>query len=148
MNTEQSIKLYSLSCGLYVNDSLFAPFANVSANYITDLNLVLKEYESINVESFDRNDVLYARLRGHKTFNKTILCVEMPISIYEDLCLKDDNGDYLTKDEAQYRTNEYVWHESAKFLDNIKDELFEIDGKISSLEIRNTRSWTTNEILN
>ena len=35
MEKEKTIKLYSVSCGLYAEDSLFAPFANVSGDYGT-----------------------------------------------------------------------------------------------------------------
>ena len=142
MEKEKTIKLYSVSSGLYVKDSLFPPFANVSQDYITNLNLVLETYESITAQSFDKREVLVERLQGYKTYNKTILCAEMPISIYEDLCFRDDEQELLSKEEAQERTNEYVWHQSVKFLDNIKDELFEIEGGISSFHITNVRKWT------
>lgn len=97
---------------------------------------------SITAQSFDKKEVLLARMKGYKTYNKTVLCAEMPISIYEDLCIRDDDQELLSKEEAQERTNEYVWHQSVKFLDNIKDEVFEIEGGISSLHITNVRKWT------
>ena len=146
MKTEKTIKLYSVSCGLYAEDSLFEPFANVSCDYVTDLNLALKTYNSITAQSFDKKEVLIARMKGYRTFNNTLLCAEMPISIYEDLCLRDDDQELLCKEDAQERTNEYIWHQSVKFLDSIKDDVFEIEGGISSLYITNVRKWTEEEI--
>ena len=142
MKKEKTITLYAVSCGLYAEDSLFPPFSNVSGDYVTDLNLALETYNSITAQSFDKKEVLLARMKGYKTYNKTVLCAEMPISIYEDLCIRDDDQELLSKEEAQERTNEYVWHQSVKFLDNIKDEVFEIEGGISSLHITNVRKWT------
>lgn len=146
MGKERTIKLYSVSCGLYAQDSLFVPFANVSGDYVTDLNLALETYNSITAQSFDKKEVLLARMKGYKTFNKTIVCAEMPISIYEDFCLRNDDQELLSKEDAQERTNECVWHQSVKFLDNIKDEVFDIEGGISSLHITNLRKWTEEEI--
>ena len=142
MKKEKTIKLYAVSCGLYAEDSLFPPFSNISGDYVTDLNLALETYNSITAQSFDKKEVLLARMKGYKTYNQTVLCAEMPISIYEDLCIRDDDQELLSKEEAQERTNEYVWHQSVKFLDNIKDEVFEIEGGISSLHITNVRKWT------
>lgn len=146
MKKEKTIKLYSVSSGLYADDSLFPPFANVSGDYVTDLNIAMETHNSITAQSFDKKEVLIARMQGYKTYNKTILCAEMPISIYEDLCLLGDEHEPISKEEAQERTNEYVWHQSVRFLDNIKDEVFEIEGGISSLSITNVRKWTEEEI--
>lgn len=142
--TEKTMLLYSVSCGLYEEDSLYPPYPNISDDYIEDLNKAIEIYNSITADSFDKKEVDDANNAGYSTYNKCILCVEMPVSIYEDWCLVDDNGLPLSKEQTQERVNDCVWHESVKFLDNIKDEVFEIkNGKIANL-----RNWTENEITN
>ena len=59
-----------VSCGLYAEDSLFPPFANVSGDYVTDLNLALETYNSITAQSFDKKEVLLARLKVIKLITK------------------------------------------------------------------------------
>ena len=52
--------------------------------------------------------LLLARLEGYKTYNKTVLCAEMPISIYEDLCLRDDDQEfYLKKKHKKEQMNTF-----------------------------------------
>lgn len=140
MEKEKTIKFYQVSCGLYALDSLFPPFANVSGDFIQDLDKAIELYESISVDSFCKAEVLEAKREGLKTYNKTIVCAEMPISIYEDWCLVDDFGKKLSPEQTQERINDCVWHHSVKFLNNVKDQLFEIKG-VKKLSIVNLRDF-------
>jgi hypothetical protein len=128
MKTEKTIKFYQVSCGLYACDSLFPPFANVSGDFIQDLDKAMELYDSISVKSFKRKEVVLAALSGFKTYNKTIIVAEMPESIYEDYCKTDAFGREIKDAETiQSLVNDFIWHEKVKFQDNLKDDLFEIE---------------------
>lgn len=137
----KTVMLYSVMCGLYVDQSLFSPFPNVNGNYTPDLSLAKERYKNISIEDFDKKEVLLARMKGHKTYNKYIIQVEVPVKIF-NRAMRDElvNG----YDGA---INECVWEDKVNWkFDNVLDEVFEIEGGISSLHITNVRKWTEEEI--
>lgn len=137
----KTVMLYSVTCGLYVDQSLFSPFPNVNGNYTPDLDLAKERFQNISIADFNKKDVLLARMKGYKTYNKYILQVEVPVNSF-NLAIRDElvNG-------FDGAINECVWEEKVnwKFY-NVLDEVFDIEGGISSLHITNVREWTEEEI--
>lgn len=138
----KTVMLYSIMCGLYVNQTLFSPFPNFNADYTLDLNLVKERYENISIADFDKKEVLLARLKGHKTYNKYIIQVEVPVNIFNRAMRDEVVNGYVGA------INDCVWKDKVNWkFDNVLDEVFEIQGGISSLHITNVRKWTEEEIV-
>jgi hypothetical protein len=148
MKKEKTIELYHVTCGLYAQKSLFSPFANNTGDFLVSKEKAYEIYNGINGDSFDKKEILLQRAKGHTTYNKTMIVVKMPISIYEDFCLTFD-GEPVSEEEQQEHINNMAWDESCEFGDAIEDELFEIepfkDGFIKPY-IKNVRKWTEEEI--
>lgn len=138
---KKTIMLYSVMCGLYFEQSLFSPFPNIDGSYKPDFKEALKTYNSITAQSFDKKEVLIARMKGHRTYNKYIIQVEVPMQLF-NRAMKQMQ-EFVDKEAI----NECVWEESVNWkFDNVRDELFDIEGGISSLHITNVREWTKEEI--
>jgi len=143
----KKIKLYCVSSGLEVDDSLFPPFAEEKVGIIqtgdwqADLEIAQKLYDKISVKSFDKVELEEALEDGYNTFNKVLLVAEIPKKEY-DFWLsynKNDYGKKTTKrDKIGFLTDIAVWDTHAKHLDNLKDELFEIENN----KIINLRSYS------
>ena len=141
------IRLYHVSCGLYVDKSLFSPFAEKTGDYIRSKKKALEIYENISPSDFDRKELFLAKMKGMNTYNKTLFYVDVPFNLYQKYCVKDEFGRELTDDQKQEWLNEIVWFEGCKFSNPIKDDIFDIDGGLYSLEIKNLRPWTEKEDL-
>ena len=138
---KKNIKLYSIVCGLYAQEQVFAPYPDVDMNFYPDLKKVQAIYDSITAKSFDQKEVIVARMQGHKTYTKYIIQVEMPFDMYEE-CFEDEPGFPHTQEERQGFVNSMVFADEVNHqFDNIKDELFEIKGGLSNLHITNLRQY-------
>lgn len=143
MQTENFIMLYSCNCGVIVGDDCDL-VANIDFNWYADKEKVLSIYETITAQSFDKKEVFKWRLRGYNQYNKYILQVAMPISLYNELML-DDN---VSEDEKQGYLNDLVFDSSVNWqFENVKDELFEIVGTPLSMQIINLRPYIMPEEL-
>jgi hypothetical protein len=139
----KTIKLYTVTCGLMVNEEIFSPYPDIDMNYYADLEKVKAIYESITAQSFDRKEVMLAKLKGLNTYTKYITQVEMPMDMYEQ-CFEDEPSFPHTPDERQGFVNSMVFSDEVNHqFDNIKDEVFEIEGGLSHLYIANLRQYAS-----
>lgn len=141
MKDNNTIKLYSVMCGLLVDEQVFSPYPNIDFNYYPDLDKVKSIYNGITGQSFDKKEVMLTRLRGFKTYTKYITQIEMPIDFYNEI-MEDEEGFERTEKERQEHLNCMVFSDEVNFdFENVRDEVFELTYKDMKLRVSNLRQY-------
>jgi hypothetical protein len=134
---QATVKLYQVFCGLFADESIYPPYAQISNDYQPSLEKANQIYESVKAEHFNKYDVFNAANKGHKTYMKSIEVVEMPQKLYDEIL----NTRCEVGETTQRYLNKMVFADGVKHLEAINEELFDLDVISDNLEIVNQRQF-------